>query len=162
MRAGIVQETAGKISQTVRCRWHVRGWGWVGPDSGESFGRVGRREVSTIAIVMLLDLLYQLIWLEGYVEKKGRTHRSNGVCLGWDRFGNSVIPMRVHIWNLRILLCVAQSEGKLNITSMTNAYRWWGRVVMCRIVIGCVDDALPIDALLVITSHVRVLNYTHR
>jgi hypothetical protein len=59
--------------------------------------------------------------------------------------------------------------------TITIAYRWWGRVVVCRIVIGRADvwwiqhftlhklhihrlrDALPIDVLLVITSHVRDL-----
>lgn len=62
---------------------------------------------------------------------------------------------------------------------MTIAYMWWGRVVVCRIVvIGCVDvswimrftlhnhrlgEALSIDALLVITSHLRVLkSETHK
>ena len=57
----------------------------------------------------------------------------------------------------------------------TIAYRWWGRVIVCRIVIGCFDvswmphftvhrhwlrGALLMDIfkLLVITSHMRVLN----
>ena len=54
------------------------------------------------------------------------------------------------------------------------AYRWWGRVVVCCIVIGCINvwwilhftlhnhrlrDSLPIDAQLVITGHMRVLKY---
>ena len=59
------------------------------------------------------------------------------------------------------------------------AYMWWGRVEVCGIVvIGCVDvpwimrftlhdhrlgEALSIDPLLVITSHLRVLkSETHR
>jgi hypothetical protein len=118
-RARIVQETTCKISQTAYCWWHVRRLGWVGPDSGESFGRVSRRrgEVSTIAIVILSDLLHQLIWLDRYVEKKGCTHRSGAkrVCLWWDRIGNSVIPMHVRILilrNLGILPCVSPSEWK--------------------------------------------------
>ena len=62
--------------------------------------------------------------------------------------------------------------------TITIAYRWRGRVIVCRIVIGCVDvwwilhitlhnhrlgEALSIDALLVITSHLRVLkSETHK
>jgi hypothetical protein len=114
-RARIVQETISKISQTVRCWWHVRRWGRVRPGTGKNLGRVDCGKVSTIAIVMLLDLLHQLIWLDRYIEKKGPTHRSKRVCLNWDRFGNSVIPMHVRIWNLRnlrILLCMSRSERK--------------------------------------------------
>ena len=55
---------------------------------------------------------------------------------------------------------------------MSIAYRWWGRVVVCCVVIGCVEvllilqftlhkhglrDSLPMDAFLVATSHVKVL-----
>ena len=59
---------------------------------------------------------------------------------------------------------------------MTIAYMWWGRVVVCRIVvIGCVDvwwilhfafysyvshwlrDGLPMDTFLEVASHMRVL-----
>jgi len=66
-------------------------------------------------------------------------------------------------------------KGKLNITPMNIAYKWWGRVIVSRIVIGCVDavrilhftlhshvshwlrDAHPMDVLLVITGPVKVL-----
>ena len=60
---------------------------------------------------------------------------------------------------------------------MTITYRWRGRVIMCHVVVWCVNlswilhiawhnrrprDALPMSALLVITSHIRVLRYdTH-
>jgi hypothetical protein len=68
-------------------------------DTGESFRKVGHGKVSTIAIVILLDLLHRMIWLGGYVEKKGPTHRNKRMCLCWDRFGNSqgnsIIPMHV-------------------------------------------------------------------
>ena len=56
--ARIVQETTNKISQAVVCLWHVRRWGWVGPDSGESFGR---GKVSTMAIVISLAFLHEII-----------------------------------------------------------------------------------------------------
>ena len=183
-RPRIVQEMASKISQAVRCRWYVRRWGWVGPDAGKSFGRVSRAEVSTIAIVILLDMLNEIIGFDRYVEKKGPTHRGKRVCLGWDWFGDSVIPIHVHIWSLRGLrsrcgyvVYVSKSEGKPNILSMTIAYRWRGRVVVCPIVIviGCVDVWWVLhfawhnyisywwrDAFLVVTSHLRVLKYdTH-
>ena len=81
-RARIIQEMTNKISQTVRCRWHV--CGWVGMNNGESFGRVGHGMVSTIAIVILLDTLHEVIWSDRYDDKKGPTHRSKRVCLGWD------------------------------------------------------------------------------
>ena len=54
-RARIVQNTTNKISQAVGCWWHISRWGWVGPDSGKSFGGVGGRKVST---VILSDALY--------------------------------------------------------------------------------------------------------
>ena len=118
--ARIVQETANEIYQAIRCWWHVRRLGRVGPDTGKSFGWVSRRKVSTIAIVILLHLLHLKIQFDRYVEKKGLTHRSKIVCLGWDWFGNSVIPRPIHVhiwtlWNLRILLCVSQLE-KIYIT----------------------------------------------
>ena len=144
VRARIVQKTTNKVSQTV-CRWrHVRRWGWVGPNIREGFGRVSCGEVSIIAIVILLDLLRQMIWLERYIEKQGHTHRSKRVCLGRDRLSNSVILMHIHIWNLwdvRILLCVSQSEGRLNI----NDYRLQvegedGSVPHCNCARQCVVD----------------------
>ena len=82
-RARIVQETASKISQAVRYRWHVHRWGWVRPDTGKSFGWVSQGKVCTIAIIILLDLLHQMIWFDRYVENKGPTHRRNKrMCLG--------------------------------------------------------------------------------
>jgi hypothetical protein len=98
-----------------------------------------------------------------------------------DRLGNSVIPMHVHIWNLRslqILLRVIVRKESYHAT--TTAYRWWRKVVVCRVVIGHDDvrwvlhfarhshishwlrDAHLMDAFLVVTSHMRVLKYdTH-
>ena len=116
-RARIVQEMASEIFQTVRCRLQVRRWGRVGPDTRKSFGWVGHGKVGTIATIILLDILHEIIWFDRYVEKKGPTHRSERVCLGWDWFSDSVILIHVlHIWNLRGLrsadtLCVSQSEG---------------------------------------------------
>ena len=147
----------------------------VGPNTGKSFGGISCTKVSTIAIVILLNLLHKLILLDGYMEKKGPTHR---VWLGWDKFSNSVILMHVHIWGVRgawILLCVSQSEEKNIITSTTIAYGRWWRAVICRIVIGCIDvwwilhfafysyvshwlrDGLPMDTFLEVASHMRVL-----
>jgi hypothetical protein len=78
--------------------------------------------------------------------------------LCWDRIGNFVIPIHVHILNLRNL-----------------GIRWWGRVVVCLIVIGRANvwwilhftlhnyishwlrDTLLMDAFLVVTGHIRVL-----
>ena len=100
-RARVVHETTNKVSQTIYCWWHVRRWGWVGLDSGENSGRLSRRKVSTIAIVILLDL-YQIIWLDRYLEKKGPTRGREGACLCRDWFGNSVILMYVQICNLRL------------------------------------------------------------
>ena len=175
-RARVVQETAKKISQTIRYWWHVRTCGRVGPDARKIFRWVSGGKVGTIAIVILLDILHEMIWFDRYVEKKGPTHWSKGVCLCCDRFGNSVILVYVHIWDLRdvwILSCVSKSEGKLNITLITITYKWWRVVVRC-IVIGCIDvswmmhftlhnhrlrDTRPIDTLLVITSHTRILKY---
>ncbi|KAF8260531.1 hypothetical protein EI94DRAFT_1748141 [Lactarius quietus] len=79
------------------------------------------------------------------------------VCLSWGSSGSSDIPINVHMRYLWIL--------------------WWRRVIVCWIVIGCVDvsriphfalhnhishwlrDALPMDAfkLLVVSSHMAVL-----
>ena len=63
-RARVVQEVASKIFQTVCCRWHVRRRGGVGPDTGKSFGKVRRRKVSTIVIIILLELPHEMIWLD--------------------------------------------------------------------------------------------------
>ena len=107
--SGIVQETASKISQAVRSWWHVRRWGWVRLDSGNSLGRVGRGKLSAIVIVILLDALHGIIRLARYIEKEGPKHRSNRVCWGWNWFGSCLIPIHVDVWNLRglqILLCV--------------------------------------------------------
>ena len=184
-RARIIQEMTSKISQAVRCRWNVHRWGRVGPDAGKDFGWVSRGKVCAIASIILLGLLHEMIWLDLYIENKGHTHRSKRVCLGWGWFGNSVIPIHLHIWNLRGLrnaktLCASQSEGKPNNVLMTIAYGWRGRVVVGHIVIGCVDvwwvmhfalhsyishwmrGAFSMDAFLVVTSHVRILKYdTH-
>ena len=98
-RARIVQKTTNKISQAVHCRWHVHRWGWVGPITGVSFGRVDRGKVGIIAVVILSDALQEMIWLDGYVEKQSPTNRSKRVCLGQDRFDDSVILIHVYIWN---------------------------------------------------------------
>ena len=51
----------------------------MGPDTGVNFGRVSYGKVSNVAFVNLLNLLHQLIGLDGYVEKKGiDTHRNKG------------------------------------------------------------------------------------
>ena len=66
-RTGIVQEMTSKISQTVHCWWIVHRWGWVRPNTGESFGRISRREVSIIVIVkdiMIKGLGFSAIWKE--------------------------------------------------------------------------------------------------
>ena len=74
---------------------------------------------------------------------------------------------------------VAVRRG-IYVTSNAITYRWRWRGILCRIVIGCVDvlwilhltlhnrishllrDALPVSALVIITSQVRVLRYdTH-
>lgn len=127
---------ADKISQAIRCCWHVCKWGWVGLNVWESFGRVNCGKVN---IVILLDLLHEMIRFDRYVEKQGLTHCSNRVCLGWDEFGNSIIPIHMHIrnlWNLRILSRVSQ----LTYLMITITYKWlWVREIVCRIVIGCVD-----------------------
>ena len=68
-RTGIVQEMTSKISQAVHCWWIVHRWGWVRPNTGESFGRVGGGKVSTIAIVILLGAVHEIIWSDRYVEK---------------------------------------------------------------------------------------------
>ena len=62
---------------------------------------VGSRKVSTMAIVILLDALHEMVWLDEYVEKKGDAHQNKRVCLGWDRFDDSesVILIHVHMWN---------------------------------------------------------------
>jgi hypothetical protein len=176
-RTRIVQETASKISQAVRCWWHFHRWGWVGPDTGEGFRRVSRGKVSTMAIMILLDLLYQPNRSDRYVEKKGYYTPEQKVVLGREqvrRLRNPDACARRELAEPADTIMLSQSKGKLNMTSMIIAYRWWGRVVVCRIVIGCADvwwilqstvhsdwlrDALPMNALLVITSHMRVLKY---
>ena len=60
-RARIVQETASEISQAVRCRLQVRRWGRVGPDTRKSFRWVGHGKVGTIATIILLDILHEII-----------------------------------------------------------------------------------------------------
>ena len=95
--------------------------------------------------------------------------------LYWDALDSSYIPMHVHVWNLRILWRSVTVKGKFSTTPMDLAHRWWGRVIVCRIVMGCIDavriphlifhshvsywlrDALLMDVLLVITSHIGVL-----
>ena len=98
--------------------------------------------MSTITVVILWDRLHEMIWLDRYVEKKSSTHRNKMLCLCWDGFGDSVILIHLFIWNLRdmrIPLCVSQSKDELNFTSTTITYRWRRRVVVCRIIIWCVD-----------------------
>ena len=171
---------ASKISQAVRCRWHVHRWGWVGPDAGNDFGWVSRGKVCAIASIILLGLLHEMIWLDLYIENKGHTHRSKRVCLGWGWFGNSVIPIHLHIWNLRSLriqLCVTPSVRNISLYHTITIAYWRGRVIVCRIVIGSVDvcwilhftlhshrlsDVLPMDTFPEVASHMRVLKYdTH-
>ena len=107
------------------------------PDSGKSFGRACRGKLSTVdkrAIVIPLNLLHQIIWLNIYVEKKGSTHRSKMVYLCLRGFSNSYILMRM--CSPRIVLHeVSQSEGELNVVPMNITYRCWGRVYRCRVVI---------------------------
>ena len=111
-----------------------------------------------------------------YVEKKGSTYWSKMVCLHWGGFSDSYIPTHMHVWNLRMLCEVSRSERKPNITPMSIAYRW-ARVIVCRIVMGCIDVVwvlhftlhnhishwvrdlliLLMDVLLVINGHMRVL-----
>jgi hypothetical protein len=73
------------------------------------------------------------------------------------------------------IMCVTVRKESYHTINI--AYRWWGKVVMCRVVIGHDDvrrvlhlawhshishrlrDALPMVAFLVVTSHVRVLTY---
>ena len=98
-------------------------WGWVGLNTGEQFGRLGGRKVSTIAFVILLDLLHEINWLDIYAEKQCPTHRSKRMCLSRDWLGNTVM-MHVHIWclrDVRILLCVSRQKG--NISGPYDKYR---------------------------------------
>ncbi|KAH9043562.1 hypothetical protein EDB83DRAFT_2407741 [Lactarius deliciosus] len=156
----IVEVTAKKIPQTVHWQYISR-WGWVGPDVVKSSGRVSRGKLSTVAItaiVILLDRLQQMIWSDICVEK-GSTHWKKIMCLcrGWKALGNSYIPMHAHVWIFWI--------------------RWWGRVIVCWIVIWCDnvvwilhfilldhvsqwlrDSFLPMDVLLIITGDMRVHN----
>ena len=97
--ARIVQETTSKISQTVRCWLHVYRWGWVGPITRVSYGRVDCGKVGAIDIVILLDALHKMVWLDRCVENKCPTHRNKWVCLCWDRFDDPVILMHLHMWN---------------------------------------------------------------
>ena len=55
---------ASKISQAIRCWWNVHRRGWVRPNAGKSFGWVSHGKVSTIAIVILLHLLHEMIWFD--------------------------------------------------------------------------------------------------
>ena len=172
-RARIVQETTNNISQIIRCRW-----GRIGPITGESFGRgASRGKVSPVPIVIPLDSLHKMICLDSCLEKQGTTHRSKRVCLGWVTW---VIPIHVHIWNLRSLriqLCVTPSVRNILLYHTITIAYWRGRVIVCRIVIGSVDvcwilhftlhsyrlsDVLPMDTFPEVASHMRVLKYdTH-
>jgi hypothetical protein len=164
-----------KNPQIVR-RWHVGRCSWVWPDTGKSFGGFSRGKVGTVdkkAIVIILNLLRQMNWLDICVENKGSTYWSKRVCLCWGGFSDSYILMPMHVWNLRILHEVSQSEGKVNVTPMNIAYRWlgWGIVCRCRIVIGCVNvewiphftshnhwlKDVPLEVLPVITGLMKVL-----
>ena len=155
------------------------------PDTGKGFGRVSCGKPSTVdkkAIVILPNLLYRMIWLGIYVEKKYFTHWSKRACLRWGSFSDSYITMQMHVWGLGILHEVSESKRRLNVTPMNIAYMWWGWVIVCRchIVIGCVNmalimhftlenyisywlmNALSTGVLGVITCHMRVLrNDTH-
>jgi len=112
-------------------------------DTGKGFARVSRGNVGTVAIAIKSIVIFLDFW-------------SERVWLCWASFGNSEIPMHVHIW-FRI--------------------RWRWRGIVYRIVIGSIDlsrilhfalpvhnrisywprDALSVSALLVITSHMRVM-----
>jgi hypothetical protein len=171
----VVKETASKNSQTVRR------WGRVGPDTGKRFRRDshGKLSAKTMkAIIVIWDLLHQ-------VE---RLH----VCGGKETFYILEPKGVHTLGRLRQLphhdACTHMEPPyttrivSQNGTPTDIPYRLWGRVIVCCIVIGsgCVDvtgvlhfilheyipcwlrDALPRGALLVITSHMRVLkNDTH-
>src|SRR6266702_5763770 len=85
-RIRVVEVTVSKIPQTVRRR-HVSKRSRVGPHAGKSFGRVSRGKLSTIskkAIMIILNLLHQMIWLVIYVEDERATHWSKSMRLYWD------------------------------------------------------------------------------
>ena len=172
----MVQETANKVYQTIRCWWHVRGWGGVGPDTRKSFRWVSRGKMSAISIVILLHLLHEMIWFDRYVENK--VLHTGAKLYAWAGTGSATLSSP-YICTYGTCgacgvrkRCVSQSEEKLNI-----AYRWRVRVVVhcIVIVIGCVvvwwvvhfalheyishwlRVALPVDASLVVISHMRVL-----
>ena len=72
----------------------------------KSVGRADRGMVSTIvikAILIIVGLLRQIIWLDISVEKKDFTYWGKRVRLCWDNFGTSNVPMYVRIWNFGIL-----------------------------------------------------------
>ena len=84
---------------------------WLG--TGKSFGRPGRRKVSTIvikAILIIVGPLRQTIWSDISEDKKDSTYwgKSLRVHLCWDNFGTSNVPMYVQIGNLRVLCKVSQ------------------------------------------------------
>jgi hypothetical protein len=103
-RIRVVEQTAGKNSETVRWRDISRGV-MVGPDTVNIFGRVGCGKPCTSmkAITILLEFLRLMIWLDIYVENttKGYTHWNDREHLCWNGFCNSHIPMQMHYWVLR-------------------------------------------------------------
>ena len=89
-RARIVQETTNKISQAVRCRWHVHRWGLVWPITGVGFGRDDRGKVGTIAIMILSDALREMIGLDRYVEKN-KVLRTGAKAYAWAGTGSMTL-----------------------------------------------------------------------
>ena len=115
VRIGIVKVTDSKISQTVR-EWHVSRFSRVRPDTGKGFGRVSCGKPSTVdkkAIVILQNLLYRMIWLSIFVEKKYFTHWSKRACLRWGGFSDSYITIQMRVWNLGVLHEGSESKVRL-------------------------------------------------
>ncbi len=59
------------------------------------------------------------------------------MCLCWDTFRSSYILMHVHICGIRVLCEVSPSEGQPKTTPTSITHMWLGRVIMCRIIVGC-------------------------
>ena len=97
-----------------------------------------------------------------------RQLRHPGTCVHMELVGPADTIVRITV------------SGETQIISLTSAYRWCGRVVVCRIVIECVDvwwilhfalhncvshwlrDVLSTDAFVVVACHIMVLTYdTH-
>lgn len=113
----------------------------MGPDSRKNFGLAGRWNVSTVAIEIILDL------------------RSKRVCVGWDRFGKSVVPVHVPIWNL-LTRWWKQGDSAPHRTVIGRADVLWIQycISTCTATFPPrVRDAFPMGAFPVVTNHMRVL-----